>query len=154
TASRRLYLTAALTSWDPSRRYNVVPQTIVAVQQSQLAGAFLAAPSSLSTGRATDDAYIWGDARRVGTRDAAVLTQQFVRRRRDGGDRSQGSPLASADIAEALLSFNVLHAFKTRQMAVQLVFATPRQTSTANRELLVGPQRVPLFGRGARKLLV
>lgn len=152
--NHRIYLTAVIADWDPDRQYYVTPEDILTIDHAQLVNTFIADDETDTTGFNPNDPYIWGNMR-LGTARGGATKAIFVKPPLDGSSAEAGQPLCVGDVADAFLSLNNLLAFHTRHLVWTQVWThDAATTTTSHRELVAGPVWVPLYGYGARSILL
>lgn len=155
TTTHRIYLTATIAGWDSGRQYLVTPDAITTpVQNGQRVNTFLADRATDSTGYLPTDSYVLGTPRFLAPQGDAP-TDFYIKPPEDGSIDEPGQPLCVADVVDAMRSANNVLAWRTRHLVWSQVWDhNAAFTSTADRELVAGPIRVPLFAHGSRSLLV
>lgn len=141
TANSRLYLTAAIGSWDTALKYSVVYDTISSVVTAQKAKTFIADDTTDTTGDADHDSYLYGGDPPAYGATAAVYTDPFWRFPSTADDT--GEPLSVHHWYHALNSINNYLGYKTRNVLLSEMLQTQASKTGTGYQLVYGPVWMP-----------
>ena len=152
TASTTLAVVTAIATpaWDSAKKYVIEFDDALTVVQSQLDDyAFIADDADNSTGKATNDSYVWvGPATQVTSwLTDTVSTTRFFRKIPTAAD-DKGEPLSVHKIYDTHSFFNCALERNTAPLFLNEQFVSADQVTQVGtiRKLAYGPISIPLYG--------